>query len=69
MNELMQEMVHEQLKKQNNIVEEYCERMLTTPGDWGVLVETKYNETGYGFTTTVSLTQEYRPMEITYIGP
>lgn len=52
--------IEREYASQNQAIEVMCERMLVTPGTWGVLVETWTD--GW----SVSLSDQVAPMKITY---
>ena len=63
MGNVIGEIVTAHIAKQNEAIEEACERMLLSPTKSGVLVETFKD----GLQWRVSLTTEYEPMCISYV--
>lgn len=61
MSRAIDDLIRESLRKQTLAIEEMCERMLVTPGKFGVLVESWPNGSW-----KVSLSPDETPMEITY---
>ena len=64
MSDAIESFVSEAMKREADAVEAMCERMLVTPGDWGVLVESWWE--GDEYRTRVSLSQDVEPMTVTY---